>query len=427
MDGETIMISIIIPVYNRHEMSHECIQAVMENTEHGTYEIIVIDNGSEPVFVPQFSGFVEIRVIRNEENKGFPVAVNQGIKEAKGDIIILLNNDVIVTPGWAECLIKQLEQYDIVSPVTNYAAGIQKVIVETYNNIEQLNTVAESYHQEHEGDSENVNFVIGFVMVFRKSLYDEFGPFDESLWPSSGEEIDFCFKAVEAGYKVGVAFDVYVHHEGNQTFNDLADAGLLDYKKLCDRNDKHLAEKWGEDFWNNQIRYNKTKLLGEDAIRLNLGCGRYPMKGFINVDQFEEVEPDLLADVLNLPYEANSVDEIYCGHLLEHLAWDEGQYALKHWLNILKPGGEIRIVVPNFDVLAQRYLDYPTPEAMKELNDLYIYSYVQDSLHRYCYSECLLKDAMGRAGFKNIKKMPLKHPYYVDPVDWQVGFEGMKI
>ena len=64
------MISIIVPVYNRQEMSYECISAVMENTEPGTYEIICIDNGSDPPFKPPFSGFNPIKVIRNEENKG---------------------------------------------------------------------------------------------------------------------------------------------------------------------------------------------------------------------------------------------------------------------------------------------------------------------------------------------------------------------
>ena len=173
-------------------------------------------------------------------------------------------------------------------------------------------------------------------MAFKKSLYDEIGEFDESLCPCSGEEIDFCFRTVKAGYKVGVAYDVYVHHEGSQTFSDMVEAGQVDYEKLCERNDKHLADKWGDDFGNNQLRYNKTRILGEDAIRLNLVCGNFPMKGFVNVDQIKEVKPDLLADATELPYEDDTVDEIYCGHMLEHLTWDEGQGALKHWLSILK-------------------------------------------------------------------------------------------
>jgi len=72
------MISIIIPVLNRQEMSYECIQAVMEHTED--YELVIIDNGSEPPFVPPFTGFNDIRIIRNDQNLGFPVPVIPGIR-----------------------------------------------------------------------------------------------------------------------------------------------------------------------------------------------------------------------------------------------------------------------------------------------------------------------------------------------------------
>lgn len=418
------MISIIIPVLNRQEMSYECIQAVMEHTED--YELVIIDNGSEPPFVPPFTGFNDIRIIRNDQNLGFPVAVNQGIREAKGDVIILLNNDVVVTPGWADHLVDHLEQYAIIAPITNFCAGMQRSVAEPYDNIDELDQVAESIYEGNEGAAESVNFVIGFVMAFRKSLYDEIGPFDGSLWPCSGEEIDFCFKAIEKGHEVGIAFDVYVHHEGSQTFNDMVDEGQFNYAKLCERNDKHLAEKWGADFWGNQARCSKTSIPGENAIRLNLGCGMYQMPGFINVDDRESVKPDLWADAMDLPYEAESVDEIYCGHMLEHLTWEEGQRALKHWLSILKPGGEIRVVVPNFDVLARRYLDNPTPAEMKRLNDYEMYSYVQESQHKYFYSAELLRFAMITAGFINVERMPVDHKYFVENVDWQVGFSGVK-
>jgi len=101
--------------------------------------------------------------------------------------------------------------------------------------------------------AEDVNFVIGFCMVFKKSLFDEIGEFDESLWPCSGEEIDFCFRAVEKGHKIGVAYDVYIHHFGSQTFQQMESKGQLNYTDVCKVCDEHLAEKWGADFWQRQI------------------------------------------------------------------------------------------------------------------------------------------------------------------------------
>ena len=244
------MISIVIPVLNQHGMTMECIYSIMDNTQD--YELIIIDNGSAPFYRPPFTGFVPVNVIRNEENKGFPAAVNQGCQAAQGEIVILLNNDVIVTPGWAERLAAWLDEFAIVGPCTNYAAGLQRVETPLYISKEGLYDVAKGWSEEYDGAAEEVSFVIGFCMAFRKQLYDEIGGFDESLWPCSGEEIDFCFRAGAAGHKIGIARDVYVHHEGSQTFIDMAQAGQVDYDEICRRNDAHLAKKWGADFWQRQ-------------------------------------------------------------------------------------------------------------------------------------------------------------------------------
>ena len=231
------MISVIMPVLDLVEMTVQCIQTLWEHTEN--FELIVIDNGSSPPFKPPFSGFNNIVIIRNEENLGFPAAVNQGINGSKGDIIIVMNNDVFVTTGWAEKLTDALNDYDIVGPVTNACAGLQKVQVDSYDDLDGLRTAADLYAQ-HYGDSvQDVNFVIGFCMAFKKSLFEELGQFDESLWPCSGEEVDFCFRAGEKGYRVGIVNGCYVHHECSKTFEILERDGKLNYAEVCKTTDDH--------------------------------------------------------------------------------------------------------------------------------------------------------------------------------------------
>lgn len=247
------MISIVIPVFGQVEMTHDCINAIRETTQD--FELIIVDNGSVPPFQPPFMGFTTTQVIRNAENRGFPVAVNQGIRVANGDTIILLNNDVTVTPGALNQLVSYLNEFSIVGPVTNFCAGMQRVIVPVYNSIEGLNKEAEILKQTDEWQEE-VNFVIGFCMAFKKSLYDEIGPFDESLWPCSGEEIDFCLSARKAGHKIGIAHDVYVHHEGSKTFSTMD----INYDAICKRTDAHLTKKWGEGFWQRQTIEQKQNV-----------------------------------------------------------------------------------------------------------------------------------------------------------------------
>ena len=247
------MISIILPVLNQHEMTNECIKAIQANTQD--YELIIVDNGSEPPYEIINLPECPHTYIRYEENLGFPVAVNQGIREAKGENIILLNNDVIVTPRWADSLIKWLDEYDIIGPCTNYSAGYQRIrTLGIYHDIQGLNVEAEKWGEMHKGKADDVNWVIGFCMAFKKSLYEQLGIFDESVWPSSGEEIDFCLKAKNAGYRVGIAHDVYVHHIGSVTFKDIN--SKHPYRDIVEKSEKHLKDKWGDDYSSQRVDRN---------------------------------------------------------------------------------------------------------------------------------------------------------------------------
>ena len=335
------MKSIIIPVFNQHDMTNECIYAVMENTQD--CEIIVIDNGSTPEYTPPFTGFIGCRVIRNTENKGFPAAINQGIREASGEVIILLNNDVIVTPWWSDRLISALNQVSIVGPVTNYSAGLQKITTDLYNDKDELNKVAGGIYEDYEDNIQEVNWVIGFCMVFKKSLVDEIGYFDESIWPCCGEEIDFCLRAKKAGHKIGIAQGCYLHHDGSATFKAMDD---LDYKNICLKNEKHLESKWGKDWYRQEINASPTP----QGLCLNLGCGYKHLAGFINVDNRPEVSPDLCCDVIyGLPYSDNSVDMVRADDFLEHIPIGHVVQVIEDIYRVLKPGGVFESSTPSTD------------------------------------------------------------------------------
>lgn len=85
----------------------------------------------------------------------------------------------------------------------------------------------------------------------------------------------------------------------------------------------------------------------DDRLRLNLGCDRTQIAGYVGVDFNPDVDPDVLADVEHLPFEDDSADEIYASHVLEHLPYDSK--ALQEWLRVLKPGGMLTVVVPDIN------------------------------------------------------------------------------
>jgi glycosyltransferase involved in cell wall biosynthesis len=100
--------SIIIPCCNQLEFTRQCITALKSHTRQ-PWELVVIDNGSTDGTGAYLSGVkdaaaVIVTVIANTANRGFPAAINQGLQQARGEYLVLLNNDVVVTDAWLDQL-----------------------------------------------------------------------------------------------------------------------------------------------------------------------------------------------------------------------------------------------------------------------------------------------------------------------------------
>ncbi len=105
--------SIIAPCWNQLEFTRQCIAALVRHTRR-PWELIVVDNGSTDGTAFYLSGVqdaaaVPVIVISNKENRGFPAAINQGLQQARGEYLVLLNNDVVVTDAWLDQLIALAE------------------------------------------------------------------------------------------------------------------------------------------------------------------------------------------------------------------------------------------------------------------------------------------------------------------------------
>ena len=101
--------SIIIPVWGQLEFTQQCLASLKEHTRPA-WELIVIDNGSNDGTAAYLAGVrdmasVPVTVVTNLTNLGFPAAINQGLRLARGEYLVLLNNDVVVTDGWLDQLI----------------------------------------------------------------------------------------------------------------------------------------------------------------------------------------------------------------------------------------------------------------------------------------------------------------------------------
>jgi len=176
-------------------------------------------------------------------------------------------------------------------------------------------------------------------------------------------------------------------------------------------------------------------------VRLNVGCGEHRILGnWIAIDSSAAVNPDVVADIRNLSmYPDGSVDEVFAGHVLEHFDWQEGQAALWEWRRVLKPGGKLGVVVPDFREIACRYLAnsgdvVEWPEGTRRLardlhlmNGMFLFSHEQGSKHQWAYDLPHLREAVEQAGFVVMTEIDRERDPRLGTGAWyQCGWDAVK-
>lgn len=277
--GEIMKTSIIILTYNKLEYTKQCIESIRKYTEIGTYEIIIVDNNSLDGTVEWIKEQDDVIPILNNENLGFPKGCNQGIKLASGDNILLLNNDVIVTPRWLENLILCLyssNQIGAVGPLTNFASYFQAINVK-YRNLEELYRFSDEFNISDASKWQERLKLIGFCMLIKKDIINEIGLLDEQFTPGNFEDDDYSIRINKAGYKLMLCKDVFIHHYGSVSFKE-NDIKYDDYNKLLLLNMKKINEKYNFDLFRYlNINHDILTMINEPKEKkikvLQLGCG----------------------------------------------------------------------------------------------------------------------------------------------------------
>ena len=139
--------------------------------------------------------------------------------------------------------------------------------------------------------------------------------------------------------------------------------------------------------------------------RLHLGCGAKHIPGFFHVDVVDLPHIDLKADITRLDvFDDNSIELIYASHVLEHFGRHEYKQVLAEWYRLLKPQGELRIAVPDFEACANIYLANP----MIELQDILglICGGQRDDydFHKMVFDEPTLVSALKEIGFSMVSR-----------------------
>lgn len=169
-------------------------------------------------------------------------------------------------------------------------------------------------------------------------------------------------------------------------------------------------------------------------MRLNIGSCDLPLPqsdGWVNIDNSTSphIKADLVLDGRKIAdhFDENSVEEIYAGHFLEHLYPAEAEQFVADCYHILKPGGLLGIVTPDFKYIVQRYLDGDERFTIPTLIETYLFSYQQESVHRTIWDFSAMEKLLVAHSFYGITEIDRNTDYRLAyPAVWQVGVQGVK-
>lgn len=257
------MISIIIPVYNKIELIQHCIEKNIVNCSHPC-EWIIIDNDSDEATQ---KGLLELKkaaeershvfiVVRETENTGTARAWNTGLKKASGDIVVILNNDCMLMPGWDDLCKAEMNknQLDIFTPFI-----IEPHMLKNYNeNIFWEGEQNWNYYLKKNRGRICKGIFGGVVFMARKEVYAQIGPFDPKFWLSL-DDMDYIYRALTMGLRAGITGNMIGFHLGSATRKEMN----VNEQTAND----YFEQKWGwnfskqeHTFFNKLIRsYNKRK------------------------------------------------------------------------------------------------------------------------------------------------------------------------
>jgi len=272
------LVSIIIPTKNYHKILNKCISSILSKTDYNKYEIIIVDNGTDEdnsvEYLRSLSKYNNIKVIKCDGDFNFSKLNNNAAKNAKGEILVLLNNDIEVIKGdWLSILVSHAIRKEV--------GCVGAKLIYPNNTIQHAGVVLglggvaghpyKGFPSGHLGYfsrlmiTQNVEAVTGACLAVRKTIFNEVGGLNENDLKVAFNDVDFCLKVSRSGYRNIMDPNVLLfHHESLSRGLDTKGEKKLRFQKEAN----YMLKKWGQRLLNDS-NYNPNLTLKHENFGLS--------------------------------------------------------------------------------------------------------------------------------------------------------------
>ena len=231
--------SIVVPCCGQLEYTKLCVPSLLKHTRQ-PLELIFLDIGSLDGTAEYLAGLaaaaqIRVEMVRTATDLGISGAVQEALKLARGEFIVLLNNDAVVTDAWLNQLVSLAQTspaIGLVGPMSNYAAPphlVEKVPYRVRSqgagvtgqnlvDVEAVDAFARQWREEHKGKWMEAERLGGFCLLIKRDVLKRIGHLREAGDLALFDTDLLCQKARQAGFTLACCKDLFVHHFGTRSF-----------------------------------------------------------------------------------------------------------------------------------------------------------------------------------------------------------------
>ena len=254
-------VSLIIPVHAHAELTRACLQSIRHHTTHVSHEVIIVDDAADPETKRLLESVHGANILHNKTNLGYLRSMNAGAKLARGEWLVLFNNDTEVTEGWLRAMLECAESADdvgVVTPKFLYPDGtLNEAGAIIWRDGTGMNygrgDVPDAFQYEYRRETD---YGSAAALMVNAQLWMDVGGFDERYLPMYYEDVDLCFEARERGLRVLYEPEATIFHREGATAGD----AVTGHKRHQELNRPKFAAKWRRQLDAEQLREAPTNV-----------------------------------------------------------------------------------------------------------------------------------------------------------------------